>query len=158
MDKNYFIDFDGVILDSQDRFLMDMKDNVDFNDWMEYLNSIDWYNFIRECTEIDESLSVLEQLQKLKRLRAIITTIHSMEEGNQKMIFLREKNILVPILYVLPTQKKSEIYIPSITDVLVDDKQKNCNDWIDAGGSAILFDSHAKGNEKSKIKTLKQLL
>ena len=158
MDKNYFIDFDGVILDSQDRFLMDMKDNVDFNDWMEYLNSIDWYNFIRECTEIDESLSVLEQLQKLKKLRAIITTIHSMDEGNQKMIFLRERNIEVPILYVLPTQKKSEVYIPSIRDILIDDKQKNCNDWIEAGGSAILFDSHADTNDKSKIKTLKQLL
>ncbi len=158
MDKNYFIDFDGVILDSQDRFLMDMKDNVDFNDWMEYLNSIDWYNFIRECTEIDESLSVLEKLQKLKKLRAIITTIHSMEEGNQKMLFLRENNIIVPIIYVLPKQKKSDIYIPNINDVLIDDKQKNCDDWIEAGGSATLFDSHSNGKEKNKIKSLKQLL
>jgi len=155
---NYFVDFDGVILDSQDRFLMDMKDNVDFNDWMEYLNSIDWYNFIRECTEIDDSLSALEQLQKLKKLRAIITSIHSMEEGNQKMLFLRENNIEVPIIYVLPTQKKNEIYIPKITDVLIDDKQKNCEDWIKSGGSAILFDSHADGTEKNKIKSLKQLL
>ena len=158
MERNYCIDFDGVILDSQDRFEIDMKDNVDFNDWIEYLSSIDWYNFIRECTEIDESLSVLRKLQKLQKISAIITSIHSMEEGNQKMIFLRENNITVPIIYVLPTQKKSDIYIPKFKDTLIDDKKKNCDDWISRGGSAILFDSHSKSNEKNKIKTLKQLL
>ncbi len=158
MEKNYLVDFDGVILDSQDRFQADMKDNVDFNDWMEYLNSLNWYNFIRECSEIDESLSVLEQLQRLKKLRAIITSIHSFQEGKEKELFLREKNIIVPIIYVLPRQKKSEVYIPTIYDTLVDDKQKNCDEWILAGGSAILFDSHLEKPEKDKIKSLKQLL
>lgn len=158
MERNYLIDFDGVIIDSQDRFLLDMKDNIDQDDWTKYLNSINWYKFIRECQEIDESLTVLQKLQKLKKLRAIITTIHGFQEGREKEIFLRENNIIVPIFYVLPDQKKSNIYIPSINDTLVDDKQRNCQDWKDAGGSAILFDSHLETPEKDKIKSLKQLL
>ena len=35
MKEKYLIDFDGVILDSQDRFQEVMKDNINFFDWME---------------------------------------------------------------------------------------------------------------------------
>ena len=155
---NYFIDFDGVILDSQDRFLIDMKDNIDFNDWMDYLNSLDWYKFLRQCDEIDDSIDVLRKLQELKQLKAIITSIHSFEEGTEKMDFLREKEIYVPVLYVPPKRKKCEVYIPNKDDILIDDKVRNCLDWENAGGSSILFDSHLDTTEKHKIKTLKDLL
>ncbi len=158
MERKYLVDFDGVILDSQDRFLIDMKDNINPDDWMIYLNSLNWYNFIRECSQIDESLSVLEQLQRLKKLKAIITSIHSLEEQKEKTLFLRENKIIVPIISVGSGLKKSDVYIPNIYDTLVDDKKENCEEWILAGGSAILFDSHAKNNEKDKIKSLKQLL
>ena len=155
---NYFVDFDGVILDSQDRFQLAMKDNIDFNDWMDYLNSINWYKFIRECEEIDGSISALNQLQELNRLKAIITSIHSFMEGREKVAFLREKKIYVPVLYVLPRQKKSEVYLPSKDDILIDDKLRNCQDWEKIGGKAILFDSHLHKEEKNKIKSLKQLI
>lgn len=158
MERKYLVDFDGVILDSQDRFLIDMKDNINPDDWMIYLNSLNWYNFIRECSQIDESLSVLEQLQRLKKLKAIITSIHSLEEQKEKTLFLRENKIIVPIISVGSGLKKSDVYIPNIYDTLVDDKKENCEEWILAGGSAILFDSHANNNEKDKIKSLKQLL
>ncbi len=154
----YFVDFDGVILDSQDRFLIDMKDNVDFDDWFDYLNSLDWYKFLRECNEIDDSISVLKKLQELKKLRAIITSIHSNDEMTQKLIFLREKEIYVPVLYVPPKTEKSKVYLPNKNDILVDDKIRNCRDWENAGGSSILFDSHLEKPEKQKIKTLKDLL
>ncbi len=162
--EKYLVDFDGVILDSQDRFEDDMKDNIDFNDWMDYLNSIDWYSFIRECNEIDESIDTLKKLEELKKLKAIITSIHSFDEGKQKEIYLREKGIYVPILYVLPKQEKSKVFIPTKEDILVDDKIRKCEDWILAGGDAILFDSNTYDTfsvnnvVKRKIKTLKNLL
>ena len=154
----YFIDFDGVILDSQDRFASIMKNVEDLNEWMDYLCSIKWYSFLRECNEIDDSISVLKELQKMQKLQAIITSIHSFSEGKEKQIYLRERKIIVPIIYVLPEQKKSSVYIPNQFEILVDDKPKNCNDWILAGGQALLFDYHETDNEKGKIKTLKQLL
>ena len=155
---NYFVDFDGVILDSQDRFLLDMKDNIDFNDWFDYLNSLDWYKFLRECNEIDDSINALKSLQELRLLKAIITSIHSTDEMSQKLLFLREKEIEVPIIYVPPKKKKCEVYIPNRDDILIDDKLKNCIDWEKAGGCSILFDSHLEKPEKHKIKTLKDLL
>lgn len=155
---NYFIDFDGVILNSQDRFLIDMKDNVNYDDWVRYLNSLDWYNFLRECDEIDESITTLKKLQELKKLKAIITTIHGLDEMSEKLSFIRENDIYVPVFYVPPRTKKTAIYYPKSDDVLVDDKIRNCQDWINAGGVAIHFDSHLEKIEKNKIKTLKQLL
>lgn len=155
---NYFIDFDGVILDSQDHFLIDMKDNIDFDDWFDYLNSLDWHKFLRQCNEIDDSIDVLRKLQELKQLRAIITSIHSLNEMKEKLIYLREKELYVPVLYVPPKTKKCDVYLPKKDDILVDDKVRNCIDWENAGGTSILFDSHLEIPEKHKIKTLKDLL
>ena len=158
MEKEYFVDFDGVILDSQERFLEVMQDNINYYDWLDYLSSIDWKQFLHECNEIDDSLSVLKRLQNLKRLKGIITSIHSFVEGQQKLIYLREKEILVPIYYVLPFQKKSEILIPNKLMVLVDDKLENCLEWKKAGGTSLLFDPMDKEKEIEKIRSLKQLL
>ena len=85
-------------------------------------------------------------------------SVHSFEEGTEKMDFLREKEIYVPVLYVPPKRKKCEVYIPNKDDILIDDKVRNCLDWENAGGSSILFDSHLEISEKQKIKTLKDLL
>ena len=158
MNLEYLIDFDGVILDSQSRFEVDMKGNTNFDDWLNYLSSIEWYHFLRECNEIDGSLSTLQELQKYKKLRAIITAIHSFEEGRQKLIYLRDNHIEVPVLYVLPEQKKSDIFIPKRNTVLVDDKLNNCIDWNNSGGVSLLFDCNDNTGSKEIIKSLKQIL
>ncbi len=156
--EQYLVDFDGVILDSQDRFVEAMGDNSDLYDWMDYLSSIEWHRFLRECNEIDESLSTLGKLQQYRKLKGIITAIHSLEEGKEKLIYLRENGIVVPVFYVLPEQKKSDIYIPEKGIVLVDDKVRNCRDWRRDKGKALEFDPHYEGDSKEKIKSLKQLL
>ena len=156
--EEYLVDFDGVILDSQDRFIAEMGSRTDLYEWMDYLATIEWYKFLRECNEIDESISTLQLLQELKKLRAIITHIHGFEEGKEKLIYLRERGIEVPVIYVLPEQRKSSVFIPNKQLVLVDDKIRNCTQWVEDGGSALQFDPHSKGNEKGKIKSLKQLL
>ena len=158
MVKGYLIDFDGVILDSQERFQDAMKDNTNYYDWMEYLSSLEWYNFLRECHQIDDSLTVLAKLQYLRKLKGIITAIHSFKEGEEKLIYLRENNINVPVYYTLPHQKKSDVYIPNNRTILVDDNLKNCIDWELSGGKSILFDRNYQGEEKGKIRTLKKLL
>lgn len=158
MKKEYLIDFDGVILNSQDKFLEVMGDNINPEDWLKYLHSINWYLFLRECSEIDESISTLNKLQELKKLKGIITKIHSFSEGEEKSIYLRERDIIVPIYYVLPHQKKSEVFIPQKQHVLVDDQKHNCLDWKKDGGSSLLLDTKLSYKEKGKIKSLKELL
>ncbi len=154
----YYIDFDGVILDSQDRFLDVMGSSTDLDEWMDYLASLEWKKFLRECNEIDNSISTLDELQKYRKLKGIITQIHCFNEGKEKLLFLRERGIIVPVIYVLPEQRKSTVIIPNKNLVLVDDKVRNCKQWTNDGGSSLQFDPHSTGNEKGKIKSLKQLL
>ena len=158
MKKEFLVDFDGVIINSQEKFLEVMGDNKNPDDWLKYLRSINWYLFLRECEEIDESISTLITLQELKKLRGIITAIHSFPEGEEKSIYLRERDIIVPIYYVLPHQKKSEVFIPKRHQVLVDDKKGNCLEWEKDGGSFLLLDTKLDHKEKGKIKSLKELL
>ena len=158
MDNELYIDFDGVILDSQERYKQDMLGKTSLEDWIEYLSSIEWYKFLRECNEIDESLSTLKELQKYKNLKGIITRIHAFDEGIEKVRFLRENGVVVPVFYVLPGQSKSTIVMPSVDKVLVDDDINNCLDWEKNGGKALLLDPYSEKESKEVIKSLKKLL
>lgn len=157
MEKKYLVDFDGVILDSQARFDREMHSLLD-EDWFDYLINIKWYEFLRECEEIDESTKTLIELQHYRKLKGIITAIHSLEEGKQKLIYLREKQIEVPVFYTLPGQQKNEVFIPTPDVILVDDKIKNFNNWEAANGSALLFNPYDTTGNPKIIKSLKQLL
>lgn len=157
MEKKYLVDFDGVILDSQARFDREMHSLLD-EDWFDYLINIKWYEFLRECEEIDESTKTLIELQHYRKLKGIITAIHSLEEGKQKLIYLREKQIEVPVFYTLPGQQKNEVFIPTPDVILVDDKIKNFNNWEAANGSALLFNPNDTTGNPKIIKSLKQLL
>ncbi len=156
--EEYIIDFDGVVLDSQTKFDEYMKGNRSFFAWNQYLNSIDWHEFYRTCNQIDDSFSTLVRLQYLKKLRAILTTIHSFYEGQEKSVILRENGIHVPVVFVLPNQCKSFIYPPQKNVILVDDKEGNCLDYESAGGKSLLFNPKYEGKSKKIVKSLKELL
>ena len=75
--KNNYKVLDVLSNNSQDKFLEVMGDNINPEDWLKYLHSINWYLFLRECSEIDEFISTLNKHQELKKLKVIITKIHS---------------------------------------------------------------------------------
>ena len=156
--ERYLVDFDGVILDSQKKFDEAMKDTTDFDIWYNYLNSINWHEFYASCDEIDDAFNSLNRLQEKKKLKAILTAIHSFEEGNEKALILRNNKIYVPIIFVLPNQDKSIIYPPMDEDILIDDKEKNCKDFENAGGKALLFRPKINYDSKKTVKSLKELL
>lgn len=150
-------DFDGVYLDSQREFLKVMKDEKSLDLWMEYLNNIDWKNFLRNCNEIPDATDTFLELQKLKILRGFITRIHSFEEGKEKVSFLRENGFYVPVYYVLPKQDKSNVYVPDEHVVLLEDNYNNAFEWELNGGRSLIYDPDGE-NDKRIVKRLKHLL
>lgn len=151
-------DFDGVFLDSQSRFLQVMKDEKDFDKWMKFLNEINWKKFLRECNLIPGALETFTELQSLKILRGFITTIHSFEEGQEKCNLLRDLGMTVPVHFALPKQDKSEVYIPNSKVVLLDDMEKNCNNWEENHGKSILYSPTKEIHGKKYVKSLTELL
>ena len=151
-------DFDGVFLDSQSKFEEVMKDETDSDEWLKYLRSINWKKFIRDCELMPYALETFLELQNRNILRAFLIKIHSTEEGESKRELLRELGIIVPIIYVLPPQNKSQIVLPKPKIVLLEDKEENATDWEMNGGRAIIYNPESKEENKRLVKRLDSLL
>ena len=145
-------------MDSQKEFIKVMKNEKSQKLWKEYLNSINWKEFLRQCDEIPYAIETFLELQKLKILKGFIIRIHSFEEGREKLKLLREKGIVVPIYYVGPDDNKSSIYIPNKKTILLDDQRANIIDWKNNGGRTIIYDPVASEENDEIIKEMDHLL
>ena len=151
-------DFDGVFVDSQERFLKIMNDESTLQSWIDYLNSLNWKEFLEECNEMPEATKTFIELEKLGILKGFITRIHSFDEGKEKSRFIRERGIYVPIYYVLPEQPKSMVYMPNEKTYILEDDPKNAFDWELNGGKSIIYNPRTEVKNKCLIKNLSDLL
>lgn len=163
-----YIDFDGVILDSQKRMLerkelagfKDQKDKEQFYLYFEYTNSHleEWKYIINEAKSINNSVEIIQELQSLNKKIAILTKIHTLYEMKVKVNDLREnRHINIPIIFVPPGIKKYEVVIPN-NQLLVDDSKKNIQGWMEHGGKGLVFDEYIDSDTDFKVKSLEFLL
>ena len=100
MNNNYtYIDFDGVILDSEERMLdrkynagfHDHKNEKEFDDYFNYTNSHpeEWDYIIRKANPINNSVEIIKELESLKKRIAILTKIHTLYEMKVKIEDIR---------------------------------------------------------------------
>ena len=163
-----FIDFDGVILDSEERMLErkynlglhDHKNESEFDTYFEYTNlhPEEWKYIIKEAKSINNSVEIIKELENLKRKIAILTKIHTLKEMKVKTEMLRENlNIFCPVIFVPPGVKKHQVVIPN-NQLLIDDSRKNIARWIENGGRGLIFDSTIEDNNNKKVKSLEFLI
>lgn len=163
-----FIDFDGVLLDSEERMLerkynlglRDHKDESEFDAYFEYTNlhSEEWEYIIKEAKSINNSVEIIKELESLKRKIAILTKIHTLQEMKVKMEVLRENlKIFCPVIFVPPGVKKHQVIIPN-NQLLVDDSKKNIQRWIENGGKGFIFDPTIDSDTNEKVKSLEFLI
>lgn len=163
-----FIDFDGVILDSEERMLarkyslgfQNHKNKAEFDEYFEYTNlhPEEWDYIIKEAKSINNSVEIIQDLQLLQKKIAILTKIHTFYEMKVKIEDLRlNRNIQCPVFFVPPGVKKYQVIIPN-NQLLIDDSKKNINSWIDNGGRGLIFDSSIPENIENKVKSLEFLL
>lgn len=98
-EKCTFIDFDGVILDSEERMLErkydvgfhNHKDGSEYDKYFEYTNMYpeEWDYIIREANSINDSVEIIRELEHLKKRIAILTKIHTLYEMRVKIEDLR---------------------------------------------------------------------
>ena len=163
-----FIDFDGVILDSEERMLerkydlglRDHKNESEFDEYFEYTNlhPEEWEYIIKEAKSINNSVEILKELESLTKNIAILTKIHTLQEMKVKIEVLRENlKILCPVIFVPPGVKKHQVVIPN-NQLLIDDSKKNIKRWIENGGRGLIFDSTIDNDTDEKVKSLEFLI
>ncbi len=169
MEKDFtFIDFDGVILDSEQRML-DIKDSMglhdhkcesEFDQFFEYTNSHPeiWEDIICNAKEINDSVGIIQELERQKRKIAILTKIHTLYEMKVKVEELRNnRKIQSPVIFVPPGVKKHQVVIPNL-QMLIDDSKKNVRYWIANGGQGRIFDPSIEQDTDERVKSLAFLL
>ena len=156
--KLLLLDLDGVILNSEELILQEREKNKE-KTWYEFFEDVDWKKIYMESKSINNSVEIIRELESMKKEIAILTKCHTLEEMRAKVSDLRNnRKIMVPVLFVPPHVKKTDIYIPYNNEMLIDDSLKNINDWNLSGGNGILFDEKGISNEKKKVKSLDFLL
>ena len=169
MNTNYtLIDFDGVIVDSEERMLdrkfsIGLRNHKDKNEFHMYFNYADqhpeeWDYIIREANSINDSVEIIRKLERLRRSIAILTKIHSLYEMKVKIEDLRNnRKINCPVFFVPTGIEKYNIITPN-NQLLIDDSEKNIKLWIENGGKGYIFDKTISENKSNKVKSLEFLL
>ena len=158
MNNKKFIDFNGVILDTDTR-LLELKKQRSNLSWKEFIETIDWDFLLDTSYEIANSLTFLRDISQTDNETYILTNADFIEEQVAKVQYLRKNGIVLPILFAPTGIQKSEIYFPHQGDILVDDRPENIMFWNQCGGKGYLFDPKDQFPESlPKIKSLLQVI
>ena len=153
-----FIDFDGVIFDTEKRVLERKKQKPNIS-WDEFFEKLNWFQLLEESKIINNALDYILEGQTKSKQIAILTKIHTLVEMEAKVKSLRSRKIEVPILFVPPHIKKSQIYLPNNREILIDDSIKNLIDWEQNGGKSIYFNENLNSSEQFEtIKSLSKII
>ena len=164
-----YIDFDGVILDTEQllfeewRKLKDHK-KLPEEEKIKYMKKQDWKYIVNNSEIINDSIYYLKQMDP--NTSFILTKVHSLEnEASSKIEWIRSQGIKQGIFIVPYPQKKTDI-VDAEGNILVDDCLANLDDWKKQGGYPILFDINDDGydswnkpntNNYQKVLTLKNI-
>ena len=138
-----YIDFDGVILDTEGVLFEEWRKNpnrysLSENDKIKYIQKSDWSYIINNSEIINDSIYYLRQMDS--KQSAILTKIHSSSnEGIAKIRWLRDKGIKQSIILVPYMVKKTDM-VDACGNILIDDCLKNLDDWSNDNGIPIFFD------------------
>lgn len=137
-----YVDFDGVILDTEDILFYNWRLNpnrcfLSEQDKVNYIINSNWREILNEANEINDSLYILKN-SSIKAF-TILTKIHSMEnEGYEKIKFLRENGIKQNIILVPYMFKKTDI-VSAKNNILIDDSVSNLTDFKNNDGYPMYF-------------------
>lgn len=153
-----FIDFDGVIFDTEKRVVERKNQEPDMS-WNEFFEKLDWFQLLEESKVINNAIDYILEGQARSKQLSILTKIHTLVEMEAKVRALRSRKIEVPILFVPPHVKKSQIYLPNNGEILIDDSIKNLIDWEQKGGKSIYFNEDLEFvSQFETVKTLSRIL
>ena len=159
-----YIDFDGVILDTEGLLFEEWRKNPNRHnlteiDKIKYIQKSDWNYIINNSEIINDSVYYLKQMDP--RQSAILTKIHSSaNEGISKIRWLRDKGVKQSIILVPYMAKKTDM-VDACGNILIDDCLKNLDDWSYNNGIPIFFDINNDGYDswqQPNVKKYKKVL
>lgn len=154
-----YIDFDGVILDTEELLFEEWRKipnhhSLSEDEKIRYIQRCDWDYILNHSDCINDSIYYLKQMNPTQSF--ILTKIHSLEnEGVSKVKWIQSKGIKQSIILVPYLVKKTSMVDVS-GNILVDDCLKNLDDWVEHDGIPVFFDMDNDGYDSWKQPNVKK--
>lgn len=138
-----YIDFDGVILDTEDVLFYDWRHyperfNMPWDSEARYVERANWVYILEKSPIINDSIDILKEMDY--RDTAILTKVHSLDnEGAAKIRYLREQGVKQDIILVPYYLRKTDV-VRAQDNTLIDDSVRNLVEWESLGGYPMFFD------------------
>jgi len=145
MNQEIYLDFDGVIADTQKRidYYFSLFDNTITEEWNKFLANLNWERDVLSFSnEINNSLEILKKLYKMKKNVYILSRVFSLNEYKAKLEYLRDNGVYTNFIPSPGRINKSRVVIPNNNRILIDDSKFNIKDWIINNGRGILFSNN----------------
>lgn len=139
----YYIDFDGVILDTEELLFKEWRKRIEHKKLSEiekirYVQEADWNYILNNSAVINDAIYYLKNIDFNSSV--ILTKVHSLtNEGSAKVNWIRRNGLKQSIILVPYDVKKSDMAMAG-GNILIDDCLRNLDDWVNNGGYPILFD------------------
>ena len=146
-----YIDCDGVLFNTNE--LLKNEYNSTNLTKEEKIKIINWQELLKNSLVLDNSINIIKKYN-YKNVH-ILTKIHTIEEAEEKLKFLRKKGLRNCIIFVPKNANKTDI-VNAKKNILVDDDLNNLLCWKQAGGISIYYGKEI--NEFPKIKNLEEIL
>ena len=127
-----FIDFDGVILDTEKLLFEEWRKNPNRHllpeiEKIKYIQNSNWNYILNNSEIINDSIYYLKQMNP--KTSFILTKIHSLSnEGVEKVKWIKSHRIKQNIILVPHIVKKTDM-VDVNGNILVDDSLKNLREW-----------------------------
>lgn len=137
-----YIDFDGVILDTEYLLFKEWRKNPNRHllpemEKIKYIQRSDWNYIINNSEIINDAIYYINNMDPTKTF--ILTKIHSQNEGYEKTIWLKNQGVRQSVILVPYKLKKVDVAYAN-GNILIDDSLRNLREWEQCGGKPILFD------------------
>lgn len=140
---NLYIDFDGVIMDTNTKITSLLKEfNINLDDYDEkinFLSTLKWDQLLNQSNEISNAFQNIQTLAESGIYNvSILTHVCSEQEGKEKEKLIKQK---IGNISVIPVPKHQEkcFFVDPKNAILVDDYSKNLELWEENGGIGIKF-------------------
>ena len=148
-----YIDFDGVILDTEELLFKEWRKienhkELPESEKIKYMKQQDWKYILNNSPVINDAVYYLNHMNPLKSV--ILTKVHSLEnEGAEKIKWKKEQGIKQTMILVPHNVKKCDV-VDAEDNYLIDDALFNLDDWLELGGIPIFFDKDDDGYDTWK--------
>ena len=138
-----YIDFDGVILDTEDLLFEEWRKNPNRHllpeiEKIKYIQRVDWPFILNNSEVMNDSLYYLKHMDPNSSF--ILTKVHSLtNEGSSKIEWIRRQGIEQSVILVPYDTKKCDV-VDAEGNILIDDCLKNLDEWTEKKGYPIFFD------------------